>query len=591
MKDSGVSAAGASRRMAVTLVIAGVIAAVFGTKLLLIRGDGSPVPTNDQWGSEARVLYLPYADHNLKAKYFWVPHNEHRVVFTRLVNFSLTVANRQWDPRLEMTVNALIHAGLAGALLAFAAGFARGARLALPAAVVLAVFMVPYAWENTLGGFQSQFYFLCWAALGHIWLCLTAMPLDRRWWAGYAVGALGLGTMASGFLAPAAVLAALVLDVARRRRMTQAEGRAAGLLVVLCLAGVLLVHQVPGASVYKAQSVGDWLRSSAVAFGRPIGLYLPGALCLQLPMAILAMGLVSGRRSGGRDLALLGLGVWCWAQMASLSYSRSEILGVPRYGDLYAISIVANTVALVRLLDGRRAWAAVAPLWIVVVGVGLCGVFLRAAGYLADYRILEAAKARRVREYVATGNLSLIMSAPPAELPYNEPGTLALMLSHPTIRSLLPAQLRLPIALKASPDSRGFSGPSEWAASSGPARFVSLPLPQRRLPVIQLTYLGGPAVAYLQFDDARSRPVRLEGPPGEWRESRLFAGSGPGARLVIEVPPGAGAFAFRDPAEVGLYSWMAEGMLARGAWVLAIGVGLTALGGAMGLRRPAGAPA
>jgi hypothetical protein len=490
-----------------------------------------------------------------------------------------------------MTVNALIHAGLAGALVAFAAGFARGARLALPAAVVLGVFMAPYTWENALGGFQSQFYFLCWAALGHIWLCLTAEPLGRRWWAGYAVGVLGLGTMASGFLAAAAVLAVLALGILRRRGATKAEGRAAGLLVILCLAGVLLVHHVPGASVYKAPSFGAWLRSSAGAFGRPVGLYLPSAVCLQLPMAILAAGLLSGRRPGGRDLALLGLGIWCWIQMASLSYSRSEILGVPRYGDLYAISLVANTVALARLLEGRRAWAAMAPLWVVVMGVGLWGVSLRAAAGLGDYRALEAARARRVREYVATGNISVLTLAPPAELPYSDPGTLAMMLSYPVIRVLLPKQLRPPVALGESPGSRGFSGPPERAAARGPARFVSRPLPEGRLPVIELPHLGGPAVAYLETGDGRSRPSRLEGPPDAWRTSCLFTGSGPGVRLVVEVPPGGAAFAFRDPVEVGLCSWMAEGLLARASWVVAAGAGLVALAGALGLRRPAGEPA
>jgi hypothetical protein len=591
MKDPGVSAASASRRTALAFVIAGVIAAVFGTKLLLIRDDGSPVPTYDQWMGEAQLLYIPQADHNLKAKYFWVPHNEHRIVFTRLVNFSLTLANRQWDPRLEMTVNALIHAGLAGALVAFAAGLARGAWLAVPATVVLGEFMGPFAWENTLGGFQSQFYFLCWAALGHVWLCLTSEPLDRRWWAGYAVGILGLGTMASGFLAAAAVLAVLALGVARRRRMTRAEGWAAGLLGALCLAGVVLVHNVPAASVYRASSLGAWLRLSAAAFGRPIGWYLPTAVCLQLPMAILAIGLASGRRPGGRDLALLGLGIWCWMQMASLAYGRAQILGIPRYGDLYAISLVANSVALVRLLDGRRFSVAIASLWIVVFGVGLAGVSARALTDLGGYRTLEAAKARRVRGYVATGDRALLMSAPPEELPYSSPWTLALMLSHPTIRQLLPKELRPPLALRESPESSGFSGPPEWAAAGGPARFVSRPLPEGRLPVIELAYLGGPAVAYLESGDGRGRPIRLEGPAGGWHAAQLFAGSGPGVRVVVEVPPGGGAFAFRDPVEVGLCSWMAEGMLARAAWVLAIGAGLVAVGGALGLRRQAGAPA
>lgn len=430
---------------ALSLVVAGVVAAVFGMKLLLIRSFGSPVPSYDQWMSQARLIYIPFFDHYLKVRYFWVPHNEHRVVFTRLLNFFLTLANGQWDTRLEMTVNALIHAGFAGALVAFASRLVRGWGLVVVAAVVLAVFVVPGAWENTLGGFQSAFYFLCWSALGELWLCTTAGPLDRRWWCGYGVGLLGLGTMGTGFLSSAAVLAVLCLGVLGKRRMTGGEAGAAILLAGLSAAGAfLLSHHVPGADIYRATSLRAGLGSAAYAFGWPMGRTLAAALCVQAPLAWLASRLICGRHGSPFEWTLLGLGIWGWVQMGALAYTRATAIETPRYADVFALSLIANSLALVYLMGGRRLAPVVLAIWLALLAGGLAGVTAHALADLRDYRALEAVKAQHIQAFMATGDAAVLRSAPARELPYPEPDTLARMLTNPGMRPMLPKELQAP---------------------------------------------------------------------------------------------------------------------------------------------------
>ena len=82
---------------------------VFSAKLQLIRDNPATAPFWDQWDGEARVLFVPYSESNLGWRTMFDLHNEHRVLFTRLLALGLLEANGQWDPRLETVVNAAIH--------------------------------------------------------------------------------------------------------------------------------------------------------------------------------------------------------------------------------------------------------------------------------------------------------------------------------------------------------------------------------------------------------------------------------------------------------------------------------------------------
>jgi hypothetical protein len=447
------------------LAISGVVLAVFGAKLLLIRFYGSPVPNYDQWQSEARLLFIPFFDHYLKAKYFWVPHNEHRVVLTRLLNFFLMLSNGQWDTRLEMTVNAALHAGFAGALVAFASKRVRAWGLAAVSAAAVAVFGLPCAWENTLGGFQSQFYFLCWMALGQIWLCTTARALDRRWWGGFAMGVLGLGTMASGFISSGLVLGVLCLGLLRKRKLSRDEGVAALLLLSVCAAGLLLMHRTEGSSRYDAQSLRLWLASAAYAFGWPDRWTFAGCLVFQVPLVALGVSLTRGRRSDAWEWALLALGCWAWAQMGSLTLTRSSVIASSsKYVDIFAVSLFANALSLVILSGRSRLAGAAVALWLAFLGVGLSLAAKQAIADLGSYRASQLATAEHIRAYVVSGDVTVLSSAPDKERPYPDAGYLAHMLSHRGMRPLLPRELQAPQSWKGyGPDSVVANALQEWA--------------------------------------------------------------------------------------------------------------------------------
>jgi hypothetical protein len=70
------------------------------------------MPDWDQWDAEALKLLVPWYEQDQFLSRLFEPHNEHRVVLTKLQNLALTVLNGQWDSRLFAVANALIHAAL-----------------------------------------------------------------------------------------------------------------------------------------------------------------------------------------------------------------------------------------------------------------------------------------------------------------------------------------------------------------------------------------------------------------------------------------------------------------------------------------------
>src|SRR5579859_2029662 len=92
---------------------------IFGAKLLVIEKFGSDLPYWDQWDGEAGVVFMPYFEGRLGSANIFAPHNEHRIVFTKLLSLGLMIWNGQWDARLQCVVNAALHAVILAILLAW----------------------------------------------------------------------------------------------------------------------------------------------------------------------------------------------------------------------------------------------------------------------------------------------------------------------------------------------------------------------------------------------------------------------------------------------------------------------------------------
>ena len=602
------------------LAVLAVTGIVCGARLGLVRSYGSDVPYMDQWDAQARLLYIPHAEGRLSAADFWEPHNEHRIVLTKLLGSGLTYGNRQWDPLLEMSVNSVLYAALAGLLAALALcqlpqGETRARILVWvwSLAVIALAFSLPFAWENTLQGFQSQFVLAVLAGVGGIWLAAPAAPWSTRWLAGVGVGLSGLAVMSSGFL----TLAALVPVLAIRqwwceRRWSWRGASAMGLLLLLCVVGMTLVQHVPGHDVLRASSVGEWFRAWLNCLSWPANRWLGWALLVQSPTLLILYRALRRRELVAVDAVMLGLVAWSWLQLAALAYGRGHdmLVASPRYMDLYALLLVVNAIALARLwlFFSMHGWVSVGiAFWSGVVGWGLQQQTTMAySSFLDGFAGQRLVERQHLRAFIRSGDWRRFQHIPQEQLPHPSADTLRLCLTHPGVRTLLPVGLRPAVEIKPSAESFGFNEvePSGagcpdlrvWAARSGPARFVSEPLSPSTLPMLRMTFAGARdlpvSVLLLEAADGTRVPLQLQQPhfaEGRWQTAHLAVPAGHGlVRLIVDIPVGAPGFSFAQPVEIGRWSFYTHHVRKCAPYIVWVSLGLGCLAMVMLIRGAGG---
>ncbi len=445
----------------------GLFLIIFGAKLLIIEKFGSDLPFGDQWDGEARAVYQPYFAGTLTFAHLFAPHNEHRIVFTKLLNLGLLLWNGQWDARLQCVVNAALHAAILVLLLVWtrlhlgrwaeAAAFLLFADVAAP----------PVVWENTLRGFHSQFYFLLGFSLAAMWLWLASPVWSRRWWLALACAAAAMFSMGSGFFCALPVLVLL----AARFWFDRASGRtwlptacACGIVVGL---GWALRTEVPEDVPLHAHSLCDFVLAFLHTAAWPRIKNISLAPLAYLPVAVL--GWRWWRRKGAMDAAphfVLAGGLWALLQTAATAYARGAGGALPanRYGDMGAAGMIFSGLALVLLFQeplrrrGARWWLfAIAGAWSVAL---FTGVWFRAhvafKTELPGIRGWSQAAEMNVRTYLHTGRFA---DSDPLHLPYPKADRLAGMLDQKWVRAILPGSVRLPPALE-HPASPGAAEPA-----------------------------------------------------------------------------------------------------------------------------------
>src|SRR5580700_8459600 len=95
--------------------LAALFLAALGGQLWTVWLYGSPIPIWDQW-DEAYDVFKPWLEGHLTWGILVAPDNNHRILLTRLLDLGLIQLNGRWDPLLQMTVNAFIHAAFVCAL-------------------------------------------------------------------------------------------------------------------------------------------------------------------------------------------------------------------------------------------------------------------------------------------------------------------------------------------------------------------------------------------------------------------------------------------------------------------------------------------
>jgi hypothetical protein len=436
---------------------------VLAARLALLDRYPMPVPFWDQWDGEAWSLYLPFFNGGLTWHQMFTLHNEHRIFFTRVLAMALLQVNGQWDPLLQIVVNIGLSA-ITAVVLAAIAWIAAGRRsLAAIVLVVALVFAPPFALENTLAGFQSAFYFLILLSLLAVWLMTMHLPGSRAWCLGWLCAFASIFTVAGGLLTVGAIGVFVVL-----RTLADRDWRRGALDAALAMVAAVGYAALSPPIAYHAYLKAESLHSFAAALARNVAfpwIRQPRAsIFVWIPLAVLAAAVLRRRlRSTRLEQLAIVIGVWVLAQSAALAYSRGVGGTAPasRYLDMLAFGFVANSLALLALVQSRDGGRTTRPAvvatvaWLVAGAIGI--------GHVSQAVLAKDARDRRgwmqeyvrnVRAFVSTGDLpALAAKRGPMEIPYYSPQMLGGWLGHPYIRQILPAVIREPIALQAAPGS------------------------------------------------------------------------------------------------------------------------------------------
>jgi len=426
------------------LSLVALFAIVLSAKLVLIRYFASGVPFFDQWDAEANSLYKPYLESTLSFLSLLASHNEHRIFFTRIYSLVLFELNGGWDPLLQMIANAFLHCTAIVLLMKIVQPILDRARFFALALFSALVFSLPIGWENTLEGFQSQFYLLLIAAFVSTIYLVNSPAFSLSWMIGLLSGIASYFCMASGALTLAAALAVIVAQFFFGLRRGAREIAGVGLLLAVCGLMVASIQHVADHDVLRAHGLHEFLVAAlsimAYPHSRPVL-----ALVTNFPLLAFAGFVLASRPDLNSSYwRVVGVAVWLGTQAVALSFGRGSGVEASRYLDLILIGLPLNFFAVLLWCDVRRQYrVAFLFLWLVfIVPSLLVRTLNQSVPEFVGRSGFAVQQIDNVKEFLKTNDPHALQGKARLAIPYPSPERLALLLADPAIRLVLPEVIR-----------------------------------------------------------------------------------------------------------------------------------------------------
>jgi hypothetical protein len=429
---------------------AGVFSLVVAAQLYLVARMGTDIPYQDQWDIEGRWLYPAWREGNLRMIDLVQPFNEHRILWTNLLNLGLFSANGQWDPLVQLVALALLR-GACAAGLAWQIG-KRGSwsgQVATGAGITLA-FLPHIAWNSVLWGIVSHNYFqLGFSMLALAWLG-DAERSRLRLAAGIAAGVAALFAMAAGAFVPVALLGLAGLRAVERGRFDRAWVREAWPALALLGMAWLLRVRVPAHAALQATSMGQFFNTLGRALAWPHTWMPAAAVVLNLPLLIGVSQRLMGRRTAaaGEDFVLL-IGAWAMVAAGAMAWTRGGghefDTGVPsRYVDFLVLLPIANVWYAARLAwESGDRWHRVASVlagaWVVFLFIGWLGLSAQLMrGFILPRMRDRDAPVRLAVAFQRSGDAAVFAGQPAFYVPHPNLGSVRAVLHDPRMKGALP---------------------------------------------------------------------------------------------------------------------------------------------------------
>jgi len=426
---------------------------LFFAKAWVSERFGNDLPNWDQWDAEGTLLLLPWSKGELRFVDVFAPHNEHRVALTKALALALVSVNGQWDARIQMMINSVLHSLLAvGLWFWLKPMLTRRWHLILWAFALMATFAPPHAWQNNLGGFHSQQYFLLGLSFVGIDRCLRCRPPSGGWFLGVFCLGLVLFSMASGPAAAGIVFLALISLHGSPWRAARLHWITLLVSLAVIAAGISLQVEFGGHASLRAQSFADFGWTLWRAIQWPVTTFTAFGAVAYLPWLILALRVTFARDHRAldpRERVIVAAGGWVIVQFLAAAYARGAGGTWPasRYFDTHTAGILVNLGAFLILLIRqpmpawlRRTGHAALAAWCLAIGHGLYQHAERVArGDLPQVASWFQRSMVNTRLYLGTGDLSWMKEG---EVPYPSADALVERLSHAELKALMPVSVR-----------------------------------------------------------------------------------------------------------------------------------------------------
>ncbi len=420
---------------------------LFGSRTALIRYAGYPTPFLDEWEADGATILKPYLAGTLKVGDLFVPLNEHRIFFTKLLVLAIFEISGYWDVVLQMIVNAVVDCATVVAIACALSRVLPGGMAVAAMVLSTAVNALPFGYDNAVLGFNTHFYLLLTFSFAALWFLAASRAFSPRWATGVLCGFGASLNLASGALTLAAAGGAQLVQMACGRRAGLREGLGIAALFAMAAAMASIVPHVPEADEFRAHSVGQALMAFVKLASWPSHTVL--GLILIVPSVFFVLRTLADRPAlrDPRWFNVMAIG-WIVSQMLTLSVGRALLPLQSRYSDILLIGLTINLVSAFWLFStsaaaGRsRVWRALAlAAWLGVAALSLTHPQRHLPGQIEEWRTILSTGQRNVQTYLATGDPSFVDRKPAVEVPSFDPRRLRELLDAPEIRAALPPEL------------------------------------------------------------------------------------------------------------------------------------------------------
>jgi hypothetical protein len=337
---------------------------VIGAKCWMIAGYGSPTPFWDEWDAEGAFLFPKYVAGTLTFSDLLAPHNEHRILFTRLWSLLLLILQGYWDPIGQMLANTLILGAMVALLVS-------AFRRVLPSAywivfvlIATLIFSLPWTWGNSLWGFSSQWYFVLLFSLAGIVAITEAAAFSPRWWIAALFLLFSYFSMAGGTTAAAAAFFVCAVQMAVGARHGVREVAAVAIVATMTVIIVLSVPALSGNAPFKAHSLPQFLLAFIEIMSWPaatgltfVATLVVLAITTQAPAVLASVDIMMRLRPPITDRRWLlpALSGWIMLNAATVAYGRAAVSITTRYLDLFEIGRLVDVACFLYLVSAYPA--------------------------------------------------------------------------------------------------------------------------------------------------------------------------------------------------------------------------------------------